>query len=244
MSAKGYGFHLDSTDESYFDMRNSALDRYLINNLVGNSSFGGYVTNAVKFNIVYGPLLPDVLTRYTGYSGRPALPPKWAFAPWMSSDVWHTGGEVRYTISKYRVLGIPGSAFVFDSPWETGYNDFTWNTSQWGDSGVYSNINGAGTSNYLGFASIADMMTFIGTNGLLFARSGFTGSHAYPGYWAGDNQPNFGDANGLPSVVVAGLSSAMSGFSIWASDLGGYQNSNFGSTPDNLFMRWTQFGAF
>lgn len=383
VSTKGYGFHLDSTDESWFDMRNGLSDRYVINNMVA-SSFSGYVTNAVKFNIVYGPLLPDVLTRYTGYTGRPALPPKWAFAPWMSSDVWHTGGEVRYTISKYRALGIPGSAFVFDSPWEVGYNDFTWNTTQWGNSGTYEG------SNYTGFATITDMMTFLrtngfyvvcwftpfvntdssccgevsgqnlgqsanyaagatsnyfvrasvngpplavnwwkgtgspidftnpnakqwfqnqlsnlvaqsqsggynviggfktddgetgngantyipttavysdgrtgiemrngfcveyhktawnvlGTNGILFARSGFAGSQAYPAYWAGDNQPNFGDLNGLPSVVVAGLSSAMSGFSMWASDVGGYQNSNFGSSTNNLFMRWTQFGAF
>ena len=41
----------------------------------------------------------------------------------------------------------------------------------------------------------------LGTNGILFARSGFTGSRAYPAAWAGDNEPNFGDANGLPSVV-------------------------------------------
>ncbi len=389
ISTKGYGFHLDSTDESFFDMRNGFSDRYVINNLVA-SSFSGYVTNAVKFNVVYGPRLPDVLTRYTGYTGRPALPPKWAFAPWMSSDIWHNGGEVRYTISKYRALGIPGSVFVFDSPWEVGYNDFTWNMTQFGANGTFENISGGGSSNYLGFASVTDMMTFLrtngfysicwftpfintdssccgevsgqnlgqssnyaeaaasnyfvrasvngpplvvnwwkgtgspvdftnpnakqwfqnqlssliatsqsggynviggfktddgetgngvntyipttavyadgrtgiemrngycveyhraawnvlGTNGVLFARSGFTGSQAYPGCWAGDNQPNFGDANGLPSVVIAGETAAMSGFAIWASDIGGYQNSNFGSSTTNLFMRWAQFGAF
>lgn len=390
ISTKGYGFHLDSTDESYFDMRNSQSDRYVVSNLVGPSNFGGYVTNAVKFNIVYGPQLPDVLTRYTGYTGRPALSPKWAFAPWMSSDIWHNGGEVRYTISKYRTLGIPGSVFVFDSPWEVGYNDLTWNMTQFGNSGTYETISGGGSSNYLGFASVTDMMTFLrtngfytvcwftpfintdssccgevsgqnlgqsanyaagaasnyfvrasvngpplvvnwwkgtgspvdftnpnarqwfqnqlsnllatsqsggynviggfktddgetgnggntyiptsavyadgrtgvemrngycveyhksvwnvlGTNGLLFARSGFVGSQAFPGYWAGDNEPNFGDANGLPGVVIAGETAAMSGFSIWASDVGGYQNSNPSSARTNLFMRWAQFGTF
>jgi alpha-D-xyloside xylohydrolase len=389
ISTKGYGFHLDATTESWFDMRASAGDRYVISNFV-TSSFSGYVTNALKYNVVFGPKLTDVLTRYTGYTGRPALPPKWAFAPWMSSDIWHTGGEVRYTISKYRALGIPGSAFVFDSPWEVGYNDFTWNTTQWSNGGTYE-----GTF-YSGFTSVGDMMTFmrtngfyaicwmtpfvntnsvsdgvggqntgqasnyvegaasnyfvrasvngppllvpwwktppnvsagspidftnpnaklwaqkqlsnlvaqsqsggfnviggfktddgeainsnpgtpyipayavyfdgrtgvemrngycveyhksiwnvLGTNGLLFARSGFTGSQTYPGGWAGDNQPNFGDSNGLPSVVVASQSAAMSGIAIWASDIGGYQNSNYSSTLTNLFMRWTQFGAF
>ena len=378
ISTKGYGFHLDSTALSWFDMRASSGDRYVISNIVA-SSFSGYVTNALKFNVVYGPKLTDVLTRYTGYTGRPALMPKWAFAPWMSSDVWHNGGEVRYLISKYRQLGIPGSSLVFDSPWAISYNDFQWNTNQWKTGGTFE------SSFYPGFPTTTDMMTFLrtngfyvvcwmtpfvntssvnpegvpglntgqasnyaegaasnyyvrasaggppasiswwkgtgaqidftnpdtrkwfsnqlsnlvnvsqsggfdviggfktddgegdyiptsvvyfdgrtgvemkngfaveyhksvwnvlGTNGVLFARSGFTGSQAYPSYWAGDNEPNFGISNGLPSVVVAGMSSAMSGFSMWSHDVGGYQTNNISGTPENMFMRWTQFGAF
>jgi hypothetical protein len=84
----------------------------------------------------------------------------------------------------------------------------------------------------------------LGTNGLLFARSGFAGSQAYPAYWAGDNEPNFTQDNGLQSVIVAGQSAAMSGYSTWASDICGYLDSNWDVTPANLFMRWTQFGAF
>jgi len=84
----------------------------------------------------------------------------------------------------------------------------------------------------------------LGTNGVLWARSGFTGSQAYPACWAGDNQPNFGP-DGLAGVVIAGQSAAMSGFAIWGSDIGGYQDgaSIWSSTPANLFERWTQFGA-
>src|SRR6266436_2274319 len=85
----------------------------------------------------------------------------------------------------------------------------------------------------------------LGTSGVIFARSGFTGAQAFPGCWAGDNEPNFGDENGLPSVIVAGLSAAVSGFSIWGHDIGGYQNTNFSTvSPSNLFIRWTQFGCF
>ena len=85
----------------------------------------------------------------------------------------------------------------------------------------------------------------LGENGLIFARSGFTGTQAFPGCWAGDNEPNFGAENGLPSVIVAGQSAAMSGYSIWGHDIGGYQDGNFSAvSPANLFMRWTQFGCF
>ena len=51
--------------------------------------------------------------------------------------------------------------------------------------------------------------------------------------------------DGLPSVIVAGLSAAMSGFSIWGHDVGGYLNAHFSPiSPADLFMRWTQFGCF
>ena len=80
---------------------------------------------------------------------------------------------------------------------------------------------------------------------MIFARSGFAGSQAFPGCWAGDNEPNFGADDGLPSVIVAGLSSAMSGFSIWGHDVGGYLNGNFSPvSPADLFIRWAQFGCF
>ncbi len=398
LSTRGYGFHLDSTDESYFDMRNSASDRYIVQNLIGTDTIHSWL----KFNVVPGPKLTDVLTRYTGYTGRPYLPPPWVFGTWISSDIWRTGGEVRYALTKYLASGIPASVFVFDSPWEVSYNDFTWNMSQFGAGGSYEG------TNYNGFTSVTDMMTFLqqhgvkvicwftpflntssvndcqgsqcipgqntgkspnydtaasngylvktsinnssplmvgwwktpnnnatgspidftnaaarswflttqlqplvdgsnvttansgqepaiggfktddgeainsnssapyipktasyadgrtgtemqngfsqiyhgtvssllGSNGILFSRSGFSGNGAFPAGWPGDNQPNYTQTNGLQSVITAAASAAMSGFAIWGNDIGGYQNANFTSDHADLFMRWAQYGAF
>ena len=384
VSTRGYGFHLDSTAESNFNMRiPSVPDRYTVQNLLGT----------LRFNVVFGPKLTDVLTRYTGYTGRPYLPPPWVFGTWISTDIWRTGGEVRYAVTKHLQSGVPASVIVFDSPWETSYNDFTWNMVQFGVGGTYEG------TNYSGFSSLNEMMTFLqqngikvicwmtpfintssfqdnnggvnvpgqntgqssnyaagasnnyfvrsspggsplvvpwwkgsgspvdftnaaaktwltgqlqtlltqssvvtanasmesaiggfktddgetsngsntyipttavysdgrtgiemrngycieyhktisgvlGNNGVLFARSGFTGTQQYPAYWAGDNEPNFSQANGLQSVITSGVSAAMSGFSLWSHDIGGYQNSNFETNRADLFMRWTQFGAF
>jgi hypothetical protein len=150
LSTRGYGLHLDSTAESYFDMRNGAADRYVVQNLFGT----------LKFNIVAGPKLTDALSRFTGYTGRPYLPPPWVFGTWVSSDIWHNGGEVRYTVSKHLTSGIPISVFVFDSPWEVAYNDFTWNMTQWSAGGTYEG------QPYNGFATVNDMMTFLQQNGV------------------------------------------------------------------------------
>src|SRR5207249_1313279 len=72
----------------------------------------------------------------------------------------------------------------------------------------------------------------------------FNGTGAYPAGWPGDNQPNYTQTNGLQSVITAGDSAAMSGYSIWGHDIGGYQNANFTADRSDLFMRWTQYGAF
>jgi alpha-D-xyloside xylohydrolase len=377
VSTRGYGVHLDSSAESIFDMRAGAADRYVITNLFPS----------LRLNVVYGPRLTDILTRYTGYTGRPPLSPPWTFGPWISSDIWRSGGEVRYAVTQFRTRGIPVSAFVFDSPWEVAYNDFQFNLTQFAKDAT---IDG---THFAGFGSPGELMTFLQTNGLkvicwmtpfvdtssnnenvpgqnlgkaanydqaaqqgffvrasaggpplvvpwwkgkgspidftsaaarqwltdqlkmlvaqsavatragatepaiggfktddgetgngpntyipvtahyadgrtgtemrngycveyqktvwsvlggdgiLFARSGFVGSHAFPGSWAGDNEPNFGP-NGLPSVVIAGQCAAMSGYAIWGHDVGGYQDTNFSLSPPNLLMRWTQFGCF
>jgi alpha-D-xyloside xylohydrolase len=378
LSTRGYGFQLHGSAESFFDMRNSAPDRYTIQNLHGQ----------LAFSVYGGPKLTDVLSRYTGIVGRPPLPPPWTFGTWISSDIWRNGGEVRYMVQKHVQLGIPASVVVFDSPWETAYNDFTWNTTQWSTGGTYEGVH------YPGFATVGEMMQFLqshglkvicwmtpfinvssfnegvpgqnlgqaanyaeaaangyfvrsspggpplvvpwwkgsgspvdftnpaarnwwnaqlqslvtqsnvttangqqepviggfktddgetsngsnvyiptsavyhdgrtgiemrngycveyhdtvsrvlGNDGVLFARGGFTGTQRFPVPWGGDNEPNFGAANGLQSVIVSGLSAALSGYSIWSHDIGGYQNSNFESNRADLFMRWSQYGAF
>jgi alpha-D-xyloside xylohydrolase len=377
ISTRGYGLHLDSSAESVFDMRAGAPDRYVVTHLFPQ----------LRFNVVYGPKLTDVLIRYTAYTGRPPLPPRWVFGPWISSDIWRSGGEVRYAVTQFRSRGLPASAFVFDSPWETAYNDFRFNLTQFARDATIDGMH------FPGFATLGEMMAFLQANGLkvicwmapfintqsdnenvagqnlgkaanydeaaskgffvresvggpplmvrwwkgrgspldftnpaarqwltdqlrglveqtsvqvlsgktesalggfktddgesgnepntyipitarysdgrtglemrngycleyqkavsavlgdagiLFARSGFVGSHAFPGSWAGDNEPNFGD-NGLPSVIIAGQCAAMSGYSIWGHDTGGYQDTNFSVSPPNLFMRWTQYGCF
>jgi len=362
-STRGYGFHLDATAESRFDVRGTRGDRWVVQLDRG----------ALAFHLIDGARPTDLLSRFTALAGRPPPPPPWAFAPWMSSDHWRDGGEVRYVVTRYRELGLPGSVFVFDSPWERSYNDLTWNAAQFARGGTYDGAHWDGfatPAEMLGFlgdhgfkvilwmtpfvdvasndegvpgqelgratiydegaaagyfvraapggaplvidwwkgrgspvdftnvaarawwqgklaalvaesggviggfktddgesdfipatASYADgrrgdemrngysvayhgaVWAVLGAGGVLWSRSGYTGTQAFPGHWSGDNEPNFGAENGLASVVVAGLSAAMSGWSIWGSDIGGYQESNPSATPADLFRRWTQFAA-
>ncbi len=77
-------------------------------------------------------------------------------------------------------------------------------------------------------------------DGVLHARCGFTGTQAQPFCWAGDNEASFSFENGLPSVILAGQNAALSGLAFWGHDIAGYT----GTPTKELFIRWTQFGAF
>ncbi|CAI5519228.1 unnamed protein product [Closterium sp. Naga37s-1] len=77
------------------------------------------------------------------------------------------------------------------------------------------------------------------TQGVVLARSAFTGT-ASSFVWAGDNRASFSRADGLPSVVVAGQTAALSALYLWGSDIAGYLGKTI---PRDVFIRWTQFGA-
>ena len=70
-----------------------------------------------------------------------------------------------------------------------------------------------------------------------FARSGAPGTQQFPMLWGGDQSHDWARDTGLPSVITAGITAGMSGFSTWGPDI-------ICDGPDReLFLRWTEFGA-
>jgi alpha-glucosidase (family GH31 glycosyl hydrolase) len=70
-----------------------------------------------------------------------------------------------------------------------------------------------------------------------FARSGSPGSQQFGALWGADQQANWSRDWGLPSVVTAGITAGMSGYSTWGPDI-----LSTGSNAD-LWARWVEFGA-
>ena len=72
---------------------------------------------------------------------------------------------------------------------------------------------------------------------VLWARSAWSGSQAYPGHWSGDSQSDWG---GLRTAIRGCLQWSLSGGSLTGSDIGGF----FGGPPsEELYVRWLQFGC-
>ena len=70
-----------------------------------------------------------------------------------------------------------------------------------------------------------------------FSRSGAPGTQQYGAMWGADQVPNWSRDLGLPSVVTAGITAGMSGYSTWGPDILST------GTDKELWERWVEFGA-
>ena len=78
--------------------------------------------------------------------------------------------------------------------------------------------------------------------GVVFGRGGWTGQQATGILWGGDQASDFWS---LRALVTATLTAALSGFSNWSHDIGGYLGEKLiERCPKELLVRWVQFGCF
>ena len=61
--------------------------------------------------------------------------------------------------------------------------------------------------------------------------------------WPGDQQTDFSDGDGFPSVVPMGIGLGVTGFPYFGSDVAGYMSQGTTPTTEELFYRWVTFGA-
>ena len=78
-----------------------------------------------------------------------------------------------------------------------------------------------------------------------FTRAGYTETIANSAMmWTGDQHVDWSVDDGLPSVIPATLSLAMSGFGLSHSDVGGYTTIMHMRRTKELLMRWEEMNAF
>ncbi len=77
---------------------------------------------------------------------------------------------------------------------------------------------------------------------VMFTRSGYTGEQRVAQIvWAGDQEATWSALDGLPTVVTAGLTAGLAGVPFFTHDIAGFSG---GPSTKELFMRWTELGAF
>ncbi|MFW5846336.1 MAG: TIM-barrel domain-containing protein, partial [Planctomycetota bacterium] len=86
--------------------------------------------------LIAGDDLPAVQRRFTGLTGRPQMPPKWAFGTWVSRCQYDDAQTAQWAMQGMRSRGIPADVIHLDPKWmhvhwywRIGVDacDFVWN---------------------------------------------------------------------------------------------------------------------
>ena len=90
---------------------------------------------------------------------------------------------------------------------------------------------------YLYNKAVFDLLKEVKGEGeaILFARSATAGGQQFPVHWGGDCSATYAS---MAESLRGGLSFALSGFSFWSHDMGGFEMT---AAPD-VYKRWLQFG--
>lgn len=81
-------------------------------------------------------------------------------------------------------------------------------------------------------------------DGIVWARSAWAGCQRYPLHWGGDAACSW---DGMAGSLKGGLHFGLSGFGFWSHDVPGFHSvPDFMNSiiPDDIYVRWTQFGVF
>lgn len=127
LSSRGYGVFVDTPSDVAFEIGSEKVERVQFS-LEGQS---------LSYVVFGGASMKDALSRYTAYTGRPALPPAWSFGLWLSTSFTTSYDEATVTsfIDGMAKRGLPLSVFHFDCCW---MRDFEWTNFVW-DERVFPN---------------------------------------------------------------------------------------------------------
>jgi len=120
LSNRGYGVFVNHPEKVSFEVNSEVVSKLQF-------SVAGEV---LRYMIIGGDTLPDVLGNYTALTGRPALPPAWSYGLWLSTSFTtsYDEGTVSSFIDGMFERDIPMTVFHFDCFWMKEYEwcNFTW----------------------------------------------------------------------------------------------------------------------
>ncbi|WP_055590318.1 alpha-xylosidase [Peterkaempfera griseoplana] len=133
---KNVPFHLSNRGYGVFVNHPGKVSYEIASESVGEVQFS-VEDQELEYFVVHGPTPKEVLRRYTGLTGRPALPPAWSFGLWLTTSFTTSYDEetVNSFIQGMADRDIPLSVFHFDCFWMREYQwcDFTWDPAVFPD---------------------------------------------------------------------------------------------------------------
>jgi alpha-glucosidase len=79
--------------------------------------------------VIYGPAYKGLLETYTALTGRPPLPPRWAFGLMVTGYPQEHQDVVLARAREHRQRRLPLDAIILDYHWEERYHNFQWRSA-------------------------------------------------------------------------------------------------------------------
>jgi alpha-D-xyloside xylohydrolase len=135
ISSRGYGIFVNHPEKVSYEVGSEAVSRLQF-------SVPG---EHLRYMIIGGDNLDEVISHYTHLTGRPALPPAWSYGLWLSTSFTTNYNEETVTsfIDGMLARDIPLDVFHFDCFWMKEYEwcNFTWDTDAFPDpAGILSRL--------------------------------------------------------------------------------------------------------
>jgi alpha-glucosidase (family GH31 glycosyl hydrolase) len=125
VSSQGYGLLVQSLRYSVFDLAQNGPDCWTLKTELGEQK-------QIALDILLGDRthLLDIVARLNALTGRPVLPPHWAFGLWMSSNEWNTQARVEEIVEQNERHEIPASVIVLEA-WSDENTFYIWNDARY-----------------------------------------------------------------------------------------------------------------
>ena len=119
-SERRFGFFLDNSYRSRFDMGEGDENAYTVSAEGGN----------LDYYVICGETPEEIVARYAGLTGRSPMPPAWAIGHHQSRYSYRSEAEVLSIAEEYRRRDIPCEAIHLDIHHMDGFRTFTWDENQ------------------------------------------------------------------------------------------------------------------
>lgn len=125
VSSQGYGLLVQSQRYSKFDLACKNPASWSLQSELGEQK-------SLELDILLGDSsqLLEIVARLSSLTGRPVLPPDWAFGLWMSSNEWNTQARLEEMVKQNEAHGIPASVIVLEA-WSDENTFYIWNDAQY-----------------------------------------------------------------------------------------------------------------
>ncbi len=117
-----YGLYLNTNRNVAYDLAASRPDRWSFDAELGPDA-------NLEYHLIADEDPKHIITGFTDLVGKPTLPPKWAFGPWMSGNEWNSQAVVMEQVQKTLEHRIPATVLVIEA-WSDEATFYIWNDAQ------------------------------------------------------------------------------------------------------------------